>query len=217
MRKAAATVLSITLLIALIALPATAQPKSPRGQAATQTGAGFAKWVSVDYSRPILRGRQGIFGEADAYGQKVNAGAPVWRAGADTSTRLKTDVPLNFGGTALPAGEYSLFIALESPSAWTLILSSHGAEAQYNFLVAIKKSEGVTVDALQSGTDDALQSNDLQKFAVFFCHKTCPPVAPEDMSSCGTAKTCLLVTHEDMSSCDTRSMSSCGRRRHVVW
>ena len=132
MRKTAATVLSITLLIALIALPASAQPKSPRGQAATQTGAGFAQWVSVDYSRPILRGRQGVFGDGEAYGKKVNAGAPVWRAGADSSTRLKTEVGLNFGGTALPAGEYSLFIDLKGSTTWELIISSHDAQAEYN-------------------------------------------------------------------------------------
>ena len=124
--------LTIALVLALISLPATAQPRSPRGQAATQTGAGFAKWVSVDYSRPILRGRTGIFGDGEAYGQKVNAGAPVWRAGADMSTRLKTEVDLVLGRTTLPAGEYSLFIELKSATEWNLIVSNHKAQERYN-------------------------------------------------------------------------------------
>ena len=132
MRRTTIITLTIALILALVSLPSAAQPRSPRGQSATQTGAGFSKWVSVDYSRPILRGRTGIFGEGEAYGQKVNAGAPVWRAGADTSTRLKTEADLVFGGTTLPAGEYSLFIELKSATEWVLILSNHTAQARYN-------------------------------------------------------------------------------------
>ena len=42
---------------------------------------------------------------------------PVWRAGANVSTRLKTEVPLTFGGKTVPPGEYSLFIDLEAPES----------------------------------------------------------------------------------------------------
>lgn len=132
MRRTTIISLTIALILALVSVAAAAQPRSPRGQAATQTGAGFSKWVSVDYSRPILRGRTGIFGEGEAYGQKVNAGAPVWRGGADMSTRLKTEVDLMFGETKLAAGEYSLFIELKSPTEWVLIVSNHKAQERYN-------------------------------------------------------------------------------------
>ena len=132
MKKTAILGLVVLIALALVAVPSLAQVKSPRGKAATQTGAGYAKWITVDYSRPILRGRQGIFGEGESYGQKVNAGAPVWRAGADTSTRLKSDVGLKFGETMVPAGEYSLFVDLKSPTEWHLIVSNHKAQASYN-------------------------------------------------------------------------------------
>ena len=132
MRRTIVSSLGIAIVLALVAIPVAAQPRSPRGQSATQTGAGFSKWISVDYSRPILRGRTGIFGEGEAYGQKVNAGAPVWRGGADMSTRLKTEVDLVFGETTLAAGEYSLFIELKSPTEWTLIVSKHKAQERYN-------------------------------------------------------------------------------------
>ena len=33
------------------------------------------------------------------------AGAPVWRAGANQSTRLTTEVPLTIGGKTVPAGQ----------------------------------------------------------------------------------------------------------------
>ena len=95
-------------------------PASPRTSAATQIG---EHWVRVDYSSPILRGRHGIFGSGESYGATVRAGAPVWRAGADSNTRIKTDVALAISGKTVPAGEYSFLIELKA-GAWTAILSS---------------------------------------------------------------------------------------------
>jgi len=88
------------------------------------------KWVSIEYSRPLKRGRE-LFGVGEAYATKLYAGAPVWRAGADVSTRLKTETPLVIGGKPLPAGEYLLFIDLK-PGAWTLIVSSHKPQLKYD-------------------------------------------------------------------------------------
>lgn len=107
---------------------------SPRGEAAVQVGGEYqerryvgGKWIAVDYGRPILRGRSGIFGAGDSYGKSVNAGAPVWRAGANKSTRLMTELDLSFGDQVLPAGEYSVFVELKEGD-WTLILSTHAAK-----------------------------------------------------------------------------------------
>ena len=120
-------------------------PASPRGMAATQvagkwveaTTAGAAprytdgKWITVDYSRPILRGRPNIFGSGADYGKKVNDDGPVWRAGANQTTRLRTEVPLIIGGKTLPAGEYSLFVDLK-PTVWTLVLSTQPIQQKYD-------------------------------------------------------------------------------------
>ena len=54
-------------------------------------------------------------------------GAPIWRIGADISTRFTTEVPLIFGGATLPAGQYSMFADLK-PGAWTLVFSNYGAK-----------------------------------------------------------------------------------------
>jgi hypothetical protein len=95
------------------------------------------KWIEITYGRPLQRGRD-PFGSGATYGKALNdVGAPgfppppVWRAGANQSTRLKTEVPLQFGGKMVPVGEYSLFIDLE-PSAWTLIVSSWPAQARFD-------------------------------------------------------------------------------------
>src|SRR5436190_1908261 len=81
-------------------------------------------WIDIVYGRPMLRGREAFTGTGAEYGKAAYAGAPVWRAGANDSTRLKNSMPLVIGGTTVPAGEYSLFIELNSPTRWTFIVSS---------------------------------------------------------------------------------------------
>ena len=45
--------------------------------------------------------------------QLILVGAPIWRVGANQTTRLKTETDLMFGGQRLAAGEYSVFADLE--------------------------------------------------------------------------------------------------------
>ena len=81
------------------------------------------KNISVDYSRPSMKGRK-IFGSGDGflvpYGQ-------VWRAGANEATTLKTAADLDIGGTNVPAGTYTLFV-LPEQNKWTLIISKKTGE-----------------------------------------------------------------------------------------
>ena len=122
-RQTACRVLILSLCLAVIGFaPAAAQgdrPASPEGSASTQIG---DAWIDITYSRPILRGRNGIFASGEEYGQALLAGGPVWRAGANVTTRIKSDADLVIGETTVPAGEYSLFIDLKE-GAWTAILS----------------------------------------------------------------------------------------------
>ena len=142
---------SVTVMLAiaclLLAAAAEAQrPASPRGEASTQVGGAWTsgeargvaggnsydggKWIDIEYGRPILRGRDNLFGSGGDYGQGFLLGAPVWRMGADQSTRFKTEADLMFGGQRLAAGEYSLFAEL-SASEWTLIFSSYGVKESF--------------------------------------------------------------------------------------
>ena len=141
-----ASLLGISLLLAIAAL-ATAQdrkPMSPAGTAATMVGGTWSapdkdgerqysggKWIEVTYSRPILRGRTDIFGKGADYGKTVNGGAPVWRAGANQTTKLTTEVPLMIGGKKIDAGSYDLFVDLKE-GAWTLILSTQPTQDKYD-------------------------------------------------------------------------------------
>lgn len=124
-------VVTVGLAVAVVGVAAGAQtsrPASPRGSAEVQIGGRDGKWMELTYGRPLLRGRTNVFGAGAEYGQKLYAGAPVWRAGADVSTRIKTETPLNIGGKTVPPGEYSLFVDLKEDN-WTLIVSSWGAKA----------------------------------------------------------------------------------------
>ncbi len=118
------------------------RPASPEGSVQTQVGGKWVKgqrgesyqdgkWIEITYGRPVKRGRANLFGSGAEYGKGLLAGAPVWRAGANVSTRLKTEVPLQIGGKTVPAGEYSLFIDLKENN-WTLIVSSWPAQQKYN-------------------------------------------------------------------------------------
>ena len=110
---------------------------SPAGGSATQIGGyydpvrGFVNgdWIEVRYGRPLKRGRD-IFG-ADDYREHLNDGAPIWRAGANQTTRLITDVPLVFATTAIAPGEYTLFIDLGA-TPWEFIVSSWRAQVSYD-------------------------------------------------------------------------------------
>jgi hypothetical protein len=131
----------LTVLAALVAAGAlsaqTRRIASPAGASATEVGGRYderegyvgGKWLEVRYGRPIKRGRD-LFGSAD-HADVLNDGAPVWRAGANVSTRLNVEVPIVLGGRTIPAGEYSLFIDLQ-PKAWILIVSTWAAQTTYD-------------------------------------------------------------------------------------
>jgi hypothetical protein len=120
--------IGMTLLLATTFAAAQGERvASPAGTSATQLGPG-GKWLEITAGRPIKRGRD-LWGSGPTYGKTLLAGgAQVWRAGANVSTRLKTEAALEIGGKPVAAGEYSLFIDLKSATDWTLIVSSWGAK-----------------------------------------------------------------------------------------
>ena len=90
------------------------------------------KWIDITYGRPLLRGREAFGGTGAEYGKATYAGAPVWRAGANLSTRIKSEVPLAIGGKTMPAGEYSVFIELKQPTEWTFIVADWAVAPKLN-------------------------------------------------------------------------------------
>src|SRR5215469_2648606 len=116
-------------------------PASPAGSSAVEVGGKYdpkaaeptyvgGKWIEITYGRPILRGRD-VFGSGANYGKTANPDQPVWRAGANVTTQLKTEVPLVINGKTVAPGAYTVFVDLK-PNNWTFILSNWKAQTRYD-------------------------------------------------------------------------------------
>ena len=134
----AAAALAMTALVAAQG----GKPASPAGTAATEIGGKYdtsgsepvykgGKWIEITYGRPIKRGRDVLGGSGDKYGKVANPDAPVWRAGANYTTQLKTEVPISINGKTIAPGTYTMFIDLK-PNNWTLIVSNWKAQTRYD-------------------------------------------------------------------------------------
>jgi hypothetical protein len=113
MQKTRTTLIALLIAIVAVGLVAQEQAKpSPPGTATFTFADG--KTVTIDYSRPSMRGRK-IFGGLVPYGQ-------VWRTGANSATSLKTTANLTIGGASVPAGNYTIYTIPEEKK-WTLIIN----------------------------------------------------------------------------------------------
>jgi hypothetical protein len=121
MKKMIAMSGALALMLACAFVVAAQQDKakrpSPPAQATWDLGGG--KSVTIDYSSPHAKGRK-IYGELVPFGQ-------VWRTGANEATTLVTPVDLTIGGTAVPAGSYTIF-TVPNKDKWTLVVSKKTGE-----------------------------------------------------------------------------------------
>jgi hypothetical protein len=112
---------AMVVLLALLAFPQqqeqarppadkSKRPSPPATAEVTLSG----KKITIDYSRPSMRGRK-IMGQVVPYGN-------VWRTGANEATTLTTEADLNIGGASVPAGKYTLY-SLPSEGNWKLIIN----------------------------------------------------------------------------------------------
>jgi len=142
MKRTSCTVLLIAILIGAALAAQGQRPASPPGSAAAEVGGKYVngsegpeyrggKWIEITSGRPLRRGRE-LFGGAGAnFGKAVNPDAPVWRAGANVTTQLKTEVPLVINNKTVAPGTYTMFIDLK-PERWTLIVSNWEAQTKYD-------------------------------------------------------------------------------------
>lgn len=108
------------LALAGTARPAEAQMQGPSSPPATASATVAGKAISIRYSAPSVRGRQ-IFGAGGLLSQDPTY--PVWRAGANEATTLTTEASLEIGALRVPPGRYSLWVLVEDPNAWQLIVN----------------------------------------------------------------------------------------------
>ena len=70
--------------------------------------------ISVEYGRPGVKGRK-VFGELVPFGK-------VWRAGANSATKVTFEQNVNIGGKDLTAGSYALFV-IPMEKEWKVMLN----------------------------------------------------------------------------------------------
>jgi hypothetical protein len=119
MKSLPSTLLIIPALF-LSASPLFAQDKKPRVSPHETVNAtvGDAK-ITIVYGRPYTKDpksgeKRKIWGGLVPYGK-------VWRMGADEATLLTTDKDVTIGGTAIPAGTYSLYLWPEEGGAKLIV------------------------------------------------------------------------------------------------
>jgi len=111
-----------TALFVATTLTLSAQQGPPKSPPATESATIGGKAISVTYSSPGVKGRAGHLFEKDGLiGHDPTY--PVWRAGANSATKLHTEADLTFGGLAVPKGDYSLYVDLSDPDNWVLIVN----------------------------------------------------------------------------------------------
>ncbi|MCA0154209.1 DUF2911 domain-containing protein [Winogradskyella vincentii] len=108
MKKLVLFVFAVTLLFSVDAQIRTPQP-SPAAKIEQVVG---LTDVSIDYSRPSMRGRV-IFGNLVPYGK-------VWRTGANARTKVTFSDDVTVGDNELKAGTYAIFTIPQAES-WDVV------------------------------------------------------------------------------------------------
>jgi hypothetical protein len=112
------------LLLAAATLSAqTPAPKPPpKSPPATASVTIAGKTITIAYSSPGVKGREGkVFTKDGQIGKDKTY--PVWRAGANEATKFHTDADLTIGDLKVPKGDYTLYVDVADPDNWVLIVN----------------------------------------------------------------------------------------------
>jgi hypothetical protein len=101
----------LTFLCAVFSLQAQIQTPQPSPASKVTQTIGLSE-VSVEYSRPAMRGRT-IFGDLVPYGK-------IWRTGANMRTKFTTDSDLKIDGKDLKKGTYAI-LTVPNADSWDII------------------------------------------------------------------------------------------------
>ena len=133
------------------------------------------KWVVVDYGRPLLRGRTPIFGAGADYGKMVTGDAAIWRAGANDTTRLTTQAPLQIGDKTIAPGVYNVFVDLKA-GQWTLVLNTQPVQPKFDPEDKVRLSGATNYDSkfdvLRVPMTVASRADSLEQFTIAFANVT---------------------------------------------
>lgn len=112
--------LAFLLIPFLTSLQAQLQLPAPSPAASVKQTVGLTD-VTIEYSSPGVKGRK-IWGELVPYNE-------IWRAGANSATKITFSNDVTIEGTPVPKGSYSLFIKPAQNGNWTIMLNKNASAA----------------------------------------------------------------------------------------
>src|SRR5215203_1345905 len=130
MLKLSTTKLAAVLYITLLSSTAYAQgvittPRTPSPAASVTQTIGIST-VTINYSRPSVKGRD-VWGALVPYGYNVQPfggqNSAPWRAGANENTTISFSHDAKVEGHAVPAGTYGLFFIVNKDNTGEVVLS----------------------------------------------------------------------------------------------
>ena len=105
------------LAFALLLIPAAgAAQKASEKALVMQQVAGVD--ITVEYHRPVARGRPKLFGGVVHWGE-------TWTPGANWATTLEVSQDVSLNGHAVPKGKYSLWMVPADTGNWTVFLNKN--------------------------------------------------------------------------------------------
>ncbi len=114
---------SLLVVAATLAAQTPAPKPPPKSPAATESATIAGKAITITYSSPGVKGREGhLFTKDGLIGKDPTY--PVWRAGANSATKLHTDADLKIAGLAVPKGDYTLYVDVSDPDNWVLAVNT---------------------------------------------------------------------------------------------
>jgi hypothetical protein len=111
-----------TGLLVAATLTLSAQQKAPASPPATESATIGGKAITINYNSPAVKGRAGHIFTKDGL-ISTNPTYPIWRAGANSATKLHTEADLNLGGLTVPKGDYTLYVDISDPNNWVLLVN----------------------------------------------------------------------------------------------
>lgn len=103
--------LTLVLILSAFTFQAQIKTPAPSPSAKIEQAIGLSD-VSVDYSRPAMRGRT-IYGDLVPYGK-------IWRTGANMRTKFTTSTDLSIEGKDLKKGTYAI-LTVPNKDSWDVI------------------------------------------------------------------------------------------------
>jgi hypothetical protein len=112
---------AVTFML-LLSTAAVASAQTPEGvyrisqRAAVSQTLGKTE-ISLDYSRPLARGRTNLFGGVVHWGE-------LWTPGANEASVLEVDTEIKLNGHTVPDGRWSMWIIPSRVGPWELVLDA---------------------------------------------------------------------------------------------